>query len=199
MGESFRKEINYSWIDPAQEELIKQYLNRRPDVGLESRYVKTRELLKKYYFEGAKILDLGANNVMRSRLQNHFQTVIHGTGNLDLNKEELNYNYEDIITSFEVFEHLYNLFPLLREIKKSGALLICSVPLRFPFSKQYWTDDYHDRHYNEFEERQFFWILKEAGFEILEFEKWYWKFNFVGVRPFLRSFLSPSWVAVVCK
>ena len=188
-------------MDIAQKQLIYRYENGQRDINFNSRLKRTKNLLAQYIDKDTKVLDLGPDNLMRRKLADHFGNSISGTNHLDLNRNysEIAYDNEDIITSFEVFEHLFNLYPVLKRLREFDIPLICSVPLRFPLSKQYWTEEYHDRHYNEFERNQIHWILTESGFNIVREEYWFLDWNLGGVRPFLRSFLVPSWIALVCE
>ncbi len=188
-------------MDIAQRQLIYRYEKGKRDVGFDSRLKRTQNLLSHYLKKDTKVLDLGPDNLMRRKLVHHFGNQFNGTGTLDLNRNysEIECVSEDLITSFEVFEHLFNLFPVLKRLRKFNRPMICSVPLRFPLSKQYWTEEYHDRHYNEFESNQIRWILSESGFKIVKEEYWFLDWNVQGVRPFLRSFLLPSWIALVCE
>lgn len=181
------------------------------DIFLKSRLRPSKNLLNKVYSEtdGRKkyFVDLGNSNYLAdiyipdhtlySSLQWPVADLNHlHKGYYDKLKQVVEKSF--CITSFEVFEHLYNLFPVLQVLRECDLPLIASVPLRFPFSKQYWTDDYFDRHYNEFEPKQFRWILKEARFKITHEEMWKLEFNMKGIRPFIKSFY-PIWMAVICK
>lgn len=140
------------------------------------------------------VLDLGAgDSYVRSRIRDKYWVI---DLDCDLNRCYVGKPKVDAITSFEVFEHLYNLYPLLVDLKHIGVPMYCTVPYRFPLTKQYWSEDKYDRHYNEFEKNQFFWILKEAGWKIDRYEDIYLPFNLYGLRPFLRSFISPTWLMV---
>lgn len=188
-------------MDIAQRKLIEKYQAGKKDIQFETRLKRTIELLTPYVDENTKIYDLGPDNLMRRMLANYFGCHIDGSGELDLNYEYADMvpiGY-DLITSFEVFEHLFNLYPLLDHLKGFDTKLVASVPLRFPFANQYWTPHYHDRHYNEFGIEQFRWVLREAGFSIQKEYKWYLPPNLKGVRPILRSFLAPSWLAITAE
>ncbi|MDA0713835.1 MAG: methyltransferase, partial [Bacteroidetes bacterium] len=48
--------------------------------------------------------------------------------------------------------------------------------------------DMWDRHYHEFEDWQFDWLLEKAGWDIVRSEKWNGLSKFkLGVRPILRK------------
>jgi hypothetical protein len=95
----------------------------------------------------------------------------------------------DAFTSFEVFEHLVNPFPLLRSIK--APVLIASVPLRLWFSKAFRepsVEDPFDYHYHEFEPWQFRLLLEKAGWNIEDEIMWTSHKKIpLGFRPLLRT------------
>ena len=89
-------------------------------------------------------------------------------------------------------------FNILRNIK--AKKLIASVPLKLWFSNAYWNDDDEwDRHYHEFEVKQFKFLLKKTGWSIIDSEKWrsYPQFK-LGVRPILRM-MTPRYYIVYCQ
>ncbi|NNE70411.1 MAG: methyltransferase, partial [Rhodothermales bacterium] len=52
-----------------------------------------------------------------------------------------------------------------------------------------------DRHYHEFEEWQFDWLMDKAGWDIVRKEKWKSPISTVGLRPLLRRWY-PRYLAV---
>lgn len=191
-------------VDDAQLRLISSYSEGKKDIGIETRKKKTIDLLIRAEVNSkSRIYDMGLPNMMADHIIGKFGCHVHHSTKGDLNihvKPDMwSYYNATLVTSFEVFEHLYNLFPVLRWARDLGVPLVGSVPLRFPFSKQYWTDDYYDRHYNEFEVPQFRWIMDEAGWDIVYEEFWYLDFNLKGIRPFLRTFLAPSWLGFIAR
>jgi hypothetical protein len=104
----------------------------------------------------------------------------------------------DAVTSFEVFEHLVNPFGILYNL--GADLLITTVPLKLWFSPDaYWNEnDKFDRHFHEFEPRQFDMLLEKSNWEIVKKEKWTFSSNSFGIRPFLRRFY-PRFYVVVAK
>ena len=79
--------------------------------------------------------------------------------------------------------------------------LFASVPLRLWFATAYRNDaDAWDRHYHEFEDWQFDWLLESAGFEVVRRERWTPRRQGVplGVRPLLRR-VTPRWYAVEAR
>lgn len=152
------------------------------------RFTKTLKFLQKCIPSNLKILDLGTPNLLSQKMRDKGYTVFNTSGeDFDLEYKKVVASHQvDCYTSFEVFEHLLAPFNLLHEIP-SGHL-VCSVPLNVWFSQAYWDDENHwDRHYHEFEARQFDWLLEKAGWTIVRKEKWSSpdKFRF-GVRPLLR-------------
>ena len=104
---------------------------------------------------------------------------------------DFEYNIEipkgvDLVTGFEILEHLVSPFPLLKNL--NCKRLFVTVPLNLWFSKAYKnTNDERDRHYHEFEAWQFDWLLEKSGWEVKK--KDYWKnptFK-LGIRPLLRN------------
>lgn len=173
--------------------------------NLKTRIGKTLPLIKKSInylnleSESLNVLDMGSTNYMREHLEKNTALNFIGTKDIDLNKisqgdlEE--FKHVDLITSFEVFEHLYNLYPLLVELRRLNKPIIFSVPHRFALTKLHWGPNYYTRHYNEFEERQFRWIAKEANYEVVNLEKWKMDLNVSGIRTFLRTFIGTTWIA----
>ena len=184
-------------IDDAQRNLIESGGN---NIFFRTRLRKTMKLMQSCYRH--TVLDLGGDNLMRRILAHELEIEFVGTGEMNLD----NFSPTKLIeltvkagmcTAFEILEHLVNPYLLLHTLSRAGMPLIATVPLRFPLSKQYWGKDKYDRHYNEFEPRQFQWLLNEAGYDILHEEYWKLPLNFVGLRPFLRAFIQPTWMAVL--
>ena len=93
----------------------------------------------------------------------------------------------DLVTGFEILEHLVSPFPLLSSL--NAKRLFITVPLNLWFSKAYKSKtDQRDRHFHEFEEWQFDWLLEKAGWKIIRKEKWTNQSFKLGLRPLLRNF-----------
>ena len=58
--------------------------------------------------------------------------------------------------------------------------------------------DMRDRHYHEFEDWQFDWLLEKAGWKIKAREKWTNPTKKIGVRPILRWF-TPRYYIVYAE
>jgi len=162
------------------------------------RYNHTIDFLESVLPAPAKILDLGVRNELSEILESHGYTVFNTHGE-DLDLEFLNVtNIEvDAVTSFEIFEHLVAPFNVLKAIKANK--LITTVPLKLWFASAYRskTDEW-DRHYHEFEDWQFDWLLEKSGWNIKEFEKWTSPINKIGLRPILRKY-TPRYYAVYAE
>ena len=125
--------------------------------------------------------------------------TVHNTGivDLDLDTKTVVKEGYDIVTAFEIFEHLVNPFSVVNSLVCTR--LFASVPLSLWFAKAYWNeDDPWDRHYHEFEPRQFDMLLEKAGWTIVDSEKWISKSDKIGFRPLLRRFY-PRYYIVFCE
>ncbi len=136
------------------------------------RYNHTVEFLQSVLPAPATILDLGVRNELSEILETYGYTVYNTSG------EDLDFDYEsvlnfevDAVTAFEIFEHLIAPFNVLNAVKASK--LITTVPLKLWFANAYRSKtDKWDRHYHEFEDWQFDWLLEKSGWHIKKVEKW---------------------------
>ena len=102
-----------------------------------------------------------------------------------------------MVTAFEIFEHLLAPFHVLKEMK--AGKLVASIPLRLWFSPAYRSKtDLWDRHFHEFEDWQFDWLLQKSGWEIKARHKWTNPVNRIGIRPLLRQF-TPRYYIVYAE
>ncbi len=162
------------------------------------RFNQTRAFVARFIGHQEKILDLGSPNDLSEMLkEDHFQ-VESGYGfDFDLDPDRVNdYEYE-VLTAFEVFEHLVSPFPLLR--KTRARKLLITVPLRLWFAKAYQDPgNPWDRHYHEFESWQLDMLVEKAGWEIKAREKWIPPFMPGGLRSVLRA-VTPRFYAVYAE
>ena len=169
------------------------------DKSTQWRYKKTMSFLSKHCDTSNKILDLGTPNNLSKLMQKRGHYVINTNGeNLDIDYSSVLDDSIDIVTAFEIFEHMLAPFNILRKIKANK--LIASVPLRLWFASAYWNEkDDWDKHYHEFEIKQFNFLLEKSGWRIIKYEKWkpYKKIQF-GIRPFLRMFTNRYYI-VYCE
>ncbi|MDG1328147.1 MAG: methyltransferase [Flavobacteriaceae bacterium] len=152
------------------------------------RYQITLDFLKKYVAKNEIILDLGVSNPFSEILINEGFNVNNTLGqDLDLDTSIVTNNDFDVITAFQIFEHMVAPFNVLTAIKTNK--LIASVPLNLWFSNAYRNkNDQWDRHYHEFEDWQFDWLLKKSGWEIKDHIKFTNPVKKIGLRPILRKF-----------
>lgn len=162
------------------------------------RYTHTLKFLQNHIVPGSTILDLGVRNPFSQIMEENGYTVFNTNGeDLDLLPELVKDYNVDVVTAFEIFEHLIAPFNVLREIE--ATKLVATVPLDLWFSSAYRSKtDMWDRHYHEFEDWQFNWLLEKAGWNIKETEKWTNPVNKFGIRPILRSF-TPRYYAVYAE
>ena len=162
------------------------------------RFKETLQFLTKVTPAPADILDLGVKNPFSEIMEKQGYRVTNTQGeDLDLDTSAVQNTSAEIVTAFEIFEHLLAPFNVLKEIKANK--LVASVPLRLWFSPAYRSkNDPWDRHYHEFEDWQFDWLLEKAGWEIKERHKWTNPVNKFGIRPLLRTF-TPRYYAVYAE
>ena len=140
------------------------------------------------------ILDLGGKNPL-SQLLNLKGFDIHNTDgeDLDIDFSSLENSTAEVVSAFEILEHLVAPFNVLSKIKSKK--LIASVPLRLWFASAYKSKtDPWDRHFHEFEDWQFDWLLQKAGWEIKASKKWTNPTKKIGLRPFLRWFTARYYI-----
>lgn len=170
------------------------YQNSYPN----KRYKHTINFLKTHISPSEAILDLGVENPFTEVMQNHGYTVKNTLGeDLDLDTSTIENSDAEVVTAFEIFEHLLSPFTVLKSIR--AQKLVASVPLRLWFSSAYRSKtDMLDRHYHEFEDWQFDWLLEKAGWKIIAREKWTNPTKKVGIRPLLR-FFTPRYYIVYAE
>ncbi len=163
------------------------------------RYKKTISFLSKHCQPSEQILDLGTPNELSQYIQQQGFNIKNTSGeNLDTSFDSVLIPGIDVVTAFEIFEHMLAPFNILNNIK--APKLIASVPLKLWFSDAYWNDDDDwDKHYHEFETKQFDFLLNKSGWKIIDSEKWIPKLEFkIGFRPLLRMF-TPRYYIVYCE
>lgn len=170
------------------------YQNSYPN----KRYKHTINFLKKHISTSKTILDLGVENPFTEVMQSHGYSVKNTLGeDLDLDTSTIQNSDAQVVTAFEIFEHLLSPFTVLNSIK--AQKLVASVPLRLWFSSAYRSKtDMLDRHYHEFEDWQFDWLLEKAGWKIIAREKWTNPTKKMGIRPLLRLF-TPRYYIVYAE
>jgi hypothetical protein len=156
------------------------------------------EFLEKHIPKDQIILDLGVPNPLSKIMIKRGYTVTNTDGeDLDNNFTNAVHFKGNVVTAFEIFEHLLAPLNLLSELKADK--LVTSIPLRLWFSPAYRSKtDPWDRHYHEFEDWQFDWLLEKAGWEIKDQLKWTHPVKKLGIRPILRLF-TPRYYIVYAE
>jgi hypothetical protein len=163
------------------------------------RFKHTLEFLQKHVSITETILDLGVENPF-SKIMEAEGFSVKNTSGEDLDNDQTVFSSEkkDVITAFEIFEHLLNPYTILKEIKSDK--LFISIPLRLWFSPAYRSKtDMWDRHYHEFEDWQLDWLLEKTGWKIIDSEKFTHPVNKIGFRPFLRLIIPRYYIVYAEK
>lgn len=160
---------------------------------LERRFSSSLKFLHVASPPPTRVLDLGTPNELGRRMQLAGYEVTNTEGDLERITTPLGEN-ADLVTAFEILEHLVSPDNVLRAIQ--APRLIATVPLRLWFASAYCNpSDPWDRHFHEFEDWQFDWLLEQAGWKIIRTEKWTSYGACTGIRPLLRRF-TPRYYAV---
>jgi len=162
------------------------------------RYKLTLEFLKKHISVEESILDLGVKNPFTEVMLSKGFKVENTKGeDLDTDISTITNSNSEVVTAFEIFEHLISPYTVLKDIKANK--LVASVPLRLWFASAYRSKtDMRDRHYHEFEDWQFDWLLEKAGWKIIDRKKWTNPTKKIGIRPILRWF-TPRYYIVYAE
>ncbi len=162
------------------------------------RFQHTLSFLQKHISTDETILDLGVKNPFSEIMTREGYAIENTLGeDLDVNFSSVHNSKAEVVTAFEIFEHLIAPFNVLREIKANK--LVASIPMRLWFSPAYQSKtDPWDRHYHEFEDWQFDWLLEKAGWIIKDSAKWTNPVKKIGIRPLLRS-ITPRYYIVYAE
>ena len=173
---------------------IKMYENTFPN----KRFKKTLEFLENAVPAPAKVLDLGVENPFSAIMKSHNYKVTNTSGeDLDFDPLVDQEDEYEVVTAFEIFEHLLSPFNVLKNIKSNK--LVATVPLKLWFAEAYRSKtDMRDRHYHEFEDWQFDWLLQKTGWKIKKRAKWTNPVQKIGIRPLLRT-ITPRYYAVYAE
>lgn len=163
------------------------------------RYDKTLAFVQQQLSSGSRLLDLGVENAFTPQLKAAGYHVENTQGE-NLDDDFLGYAQKEVdcVTAFEIFEHMLAPYNLLKNIKSKR--LIASVPLKLWFAEAYWNEaDDWDKHYHEFEVKQFKFLLERSGWTIKRLERWTSPDpKKIGIRPLLRYFV-PRYCIVYCE
>lgn len=162
------------------------------------RFKHTLEFLKKHVQPSESILDLGVKNPFSDIMISEGYSVENTTGeDLDDDQSTIENSTADVLTAFEIFEHLLSPYQVLKSVR--AQKLVISIPLRLWFAPAYRSKtDMWDRHYHEFEDWQLDWLLEKTGWKIKDRAKWTNPVNKFGIRPLLRKF-TPRYYMVYAE
>tara|TARA_B110001450_G_scaffold18653_1_gene17077 strand:- start:14176 stop:14697 length:522 start_codon:yes stop_codon:yes gene_type:complete len=162
------------------------------------RYKHTIEFLEKHIPKHNAILDLGVENPFSKIMKQRGYSIQNTKGeDLDTDHTSLKSENYEVTTAFEIFEHLLAPLEILKNLK--GNKLVTSIPLRLWFAPAYRSKtDKWDRHYHEFEDWQFDWLLEKAGWKVIERKKFTNPVKKIGIRPLLRAF-TPRYYMVYAE
>jgi hypothetical protein len=164
----------------------------------EKRYRQTLAFLRKHISTKENILDLGVENPFSKIMREAGYDVSNTSGeDLDLEVSSVSASAANVVTAFEIFEHMVAPFNVLSAIR--AGKLVASIPLRLWFAPAYRSKtDPWDRHFHEFEAWQFDWLLQKAGWEIKDRDMWTNPVKKIGIRPLLRRF-TPRYYIVYAE
>ncbi|REE08680.1 hypothetical protein DFQ09_106147 [Winogradskyella pacifica] len=162
------------------------------------RFKLTLQFLQKHINTSESILDLGVKNPFSEIMISEGFSVENTTGeDLDENQSAIETSSAEVVTAFEIFEHLLSPYEILKSIKANK--LVISVPLKLWFAPAYRSKtDMRDRHYHEFEDWQLDWLLEKTGWTIKDRQQWTNPVNKLGIRPILRRF-TPRYYIVYAE
>ncbi|MEC7173207.1 MAG: methyltransferase [Bacteroidota bacterium] len=163
------------------------------------RFQKTLDFLNQHIDPTSFILDLGIKNPLSELMQAHGHKVENTHGeDLDENQTALINSKAEVVTAFEILEHLLSPYQVLKSIKANK--LVASVPLKLWFSRSYRSKaDLRDRHFHEFEDWQFDWLLEKTGWRIVASQKWINPPESFGFRSLLRYFTPRHYIVYAEK
>lgn len=158
------------------------------------RYKITLDFLKEHIPSSDRLLDLGVENPFSGIMKDSGYQVENTAGeDLDEDFSSVQHSEADVVTAFEIFEHLIAPYNILKEVKANK--LVASIPMRLWFAPAYKSKtDTRDRHYHEFEDWQFDWLLEKAGWQIKARKQWTNPVKKIGIRPILRLFTNRYYI-----
>ena len=163
------------------------------------RYRLTLQFLKKHIPTSESILDLGVKNPFSEIMVSEGYQIQNTEGeDLDEDHATIKNSNATVVTAFEIFEHLLSPYEVLKSIKANK--LVVSVPLKLWFAPAYRSKtDKRDRHYHEFEDWQFDWLLEKSGWQIIDSKQWTNPTKKIGLRPMLRWFTPRYYIVYAIR
>jgi hypothetical protein len=162
------------------------------------RFQITLEFLEKHIPKSDRILDLGVANPF-SRIMKDAGYDVKNTSGIDLDDDvhEIESFDGEVVTAFEIFEHLVSPYTSLKAIPCGKCVI--SVPLKLWFASAYRNkNDIRDQHYHEFEPWQLDYVLEKAGWKVVDRVKFTNPVKKLGIRPLLRNF-TDRYYLVYCE
>jgi hypothetical protein len=162
------------------------------------RFGLTLKFLEKHISKTDTILDLGVENPFSTIMKEAGYKVQNTTGlDLDDDVSEIKSFQGEVVTAFEIFEHLVSPYTSLKAIPCHTCVI--SVPLKLWFSSAYRDKkDIRDQHYHEFEAWQLDYVLEKAGWKVVDSVRFTNPTKKLGIRPLLRMFTNRYYL-VYCK
>ena len=165
----------------------------------QKRFQKTLDFLDRYIDPQSTILDLGVENPLSELMKAKGYKVQNTQGqDLDEDQKVLTETKIEVVTAFEILEHLLSPYQVLKSIQANK--LVVSVPLKLWFAPAYRSKtDLRDRHFHEFEDWQFDWLLQKTGWKIIASDKWINPPKSFGFRSLLRYFIPRHYIVYAKK
>ena len=162
------------------------------------RFQITLEFLEKHVPKSSAILDLGVENPFSKIMKDAGYNVKNTSGiDLDDDVSEIKGFEGEVVTAFEIFEHLVSPYTSLKAIPCDKCVI--SVPLKLWFTSAYRNkNDIRDQHYHEFESWQLDYVLEKAGWKVVDRMKFTNPVKKLGIRPLLRKF-TDRYYLVYCE
>ena len=141
-------------------------------------------------------LDIGDRTVFTLELEKVFDCGFKNT-NIDLDTDIIEGKYE-VITAFEIIEHLYNPLHFLEQMRKvllANGRLYLSTPLGKPYLL--WAPG----HFHEIHRERLYSLFKRAQFRIIRqntFRIHPTYFYLTGLRPLLRGIFEKVQIYELC-
>lgn len=163
------------------------------------RFQKTLDFLDRHIDPKSSILDLGIENPLSELMKSRGYKVQNTQGeDLDEDQNFLIETKTDVVTAFEILEHLLSPYQVLKSIQADK--LVVSIPLKLWFAPAYRSKtDLRDRHFHEFEDWQLDWLLEKTGWKISASEKWINPPRSIGFRSLLRYFVPRYYIVYANK
>lgn len=176
MQTPFRKQVNDAYVQTG---------------ATQRRWKKTLNFLKGV-MPAKSGLDIGERTPLTDKLEGLFGCTFENT-NIDLDTGSIENRY-DVVTAFEVIEHLFNPLHCLLEIRKAlnpEGRLYLSTPNSKP--NFLWSSE----HFHEMSERSLTELFNRAKFKVLRkttVRIHGFGFYFTGIRPVFRGFFDKRWL-----